>query len=212
MDFSSFVQVDPESGCHVWIGTPYVEGYGRWKNRYAHRFLYEEVHGSLSRDMDVHHKCGNKSCVNLEHLVALSHAEHMKAHRPTHCRKGHLLSDENVYVTPSTGARSCRVCMREGVRRRKGYKGIHNRDKTHCKHGHPFSGDNLRIAPNGDRLCRECKRRISRDHGNRKRRALGVPERGPRLRKSPDLGEVAPVSVVEQFDGVGAETPNSSTA
>lgn len=32
--------------------------------------------------------------------------------------------------------------------------------RTHCKHGHPLSGDNLRITPQGNRICRTCRRRI----------------------------------------------------
>jgi hypothetical protein len=31
----------------------------------------------------------------------------------THCRRGHLYTEESTYVTPSTGRRTCRICMRE---------------------------------------------------------------------------------------------------
>ena len=30
--------------------------------------------------------------------------------------------------------------------------------KTRCKRGHPLNGDNLFTRPNGDRVCRKCKR------------------------------------------------------
>lgn len=35
----------------------------------------------------------------------------------------------------------------------------HANRRTHCIHGHPLSGDNLYVRPNGQRACRECKRR-----------------------------------------------------
>ncbi len=41
--------------------------------------------------------------------------------------------------------------------------------KTHCKHGHPFSAENTYHAPNGQRQCRECLRRASREYRRRKR-------------------------------------------
>ena len=31
----------------------------------------------------------------------------------THCDKGHPLSGDNLYISPSTGARSCKICMAE---------------------------------------------------------------------------------------------------
>jgi hypothetical protein len=44
-----------------------------------------------------------------------------------------------------------------------------NAAKTHCKHGHPLSGENLRINAKGQRICRECERRATRDKMRRKR-------------------------------------------
>ena len=33
--------------------------------------------------------------------------------RKTHCLRGHELTEENVYIRPSTGSRSCRTCRRQ---------------------------------------------------------------------------------------------------
>lgn len=38
---------------------------------------------------------------------------------------------------------------------------------TRCKYGHPFSGSNLHVTPQGKRECRQCRRRIDKDHRNR---------------------------------------------
>ena len=37
----------------------------------------------------------------------------------SHCQRGHLLTDANIYVKPSTGARECRPCR--NMMRKKGY-------------------------------------------------------------------------------------------
>lgn len=36
-----------------------------------------------------------------------------------------------------------------------------NARKTHCKRGHPFDGTNLRTTPNGERICRQCRKEDS---------------------------------------------------
>ena len=37
-------------------------------------------------------------------------AEHFLADEFRKCRKGHPLTEDNIYITPSTGDRSCRTC------------------------------------------------------------------------------------------------------
>ena len=36
--------------------------------------------------------------------------------------------------------------------------GDHERAKTHCPSGHPYSAENTYITPNGQRMCRTCRR------------------------------------------------------
>lgn len=45
-----------------------------------------------------------------------------------------------------------------------------NHWKTHCKYDHPLAGDNLYITPQGERQCRICRQRRSREYLERKRR------------------------------------------
>jgi hypothetical protein len=55
--------------------------------------------------------------------------------RKTHCFRGHPFSGENLYITPSTGARCCKICQKK-IRREKmlatngfirpDFKGEHN--------------------------------------------------------------------------------------
>ena len=75
---------EPNSGCWLWTGAYHTEGYGyvsrkgRWW-KLAHRWVYELLVGVIPEDKDLHHKCGNRACVNPEHLVPLSRLEHMLA-------------------------------------------------------------------------------------------------------------------------------------
>lgn len=49
-------------------------------------------------------------------------------------------------------------------------KGRHyspGRGKTHCPCGLPYSGDNLYVTPTGDRQCRGCRSRRSREYKER---------------------------------------------
>jgi hypothetical protein len=70
-----------EEECWIWRGLP-----DRASGRYgmfnvdggvypAHRIMYTNVYGSLSRRMVVHHMCYNKACVNPYHLAEVTQQE-----------------------------------------------------------------------------------------------------------------------------------------
>lgn len=50
-----------------------------------------------------------------------------------------------------------------------------NTRKTHCINGHPFSGANLGLSLSGERLCRACRREITRRYSIKKRSQLSAP-------------------------------------
>lgn len=74
---------DPESGCWIWNRQISNSGYGRITvagNRStftesAHRISYLAFVGPLKHDDIVQHTCGNRLCVNPDHLV-LAEREH----------------------------------------------------------------------------------------------------------------------------------------
>lgn len=44
----------------------------------AHRIVYHHHHGSIPAGQEVHHRCRNRSCVNVDHLVAMYPDDHRR--------------------------------------------------------------------------------------------------------------------------------------
>lgn len=61
-----------ERGCRLWLGKPNKSGYGQVGNgsggaKMAHRVAYE-LAGNVLDHRPIHHKCGQKLCVEPTHL------------------------------------------------------------------------------------------------------------------------------------------------
>ena len=67
---------DPETDCWVWTGQISNSGYGRMMislqdgvmHESAHRLSYLAFVGPLKKEDVVHQRCGNRLCVNPDHL------------------------------------------------------------------------------------------------------------------------------------------------
>ena len=114
------------SGCIEWQGTR-PRGYGQFSLGYkmvlAHRWAWEQVNGPIPDSLHLDHLCRNPACVNPNHLEPVTARENKvravaAVPRATHCRRGHQRNETNMYVNPKTGQRLCRVCAREGRRKR----------------------------------------------------------------------------------------------
>ena len=121
-------KVDVTNTCWNWLGHENSGGYGssgrvpgsRSTPEKAHRRAYRLLVGQINAGMYLHHTCGNKRCVNPEHLQQLSPTEHGKLHaaKTTACRYGHPYP-ESAY-TRKNGTQVCRVC--DAGRKRKSRK------------------------------------------------------------------------------------------
>ncbi|HXJ92652.1 MAG TPA: HNH endonuclease signature motif containing protein [Terriglobia bacterium] len=110
--------------CWLWTSPPRDGGYGQFYVRTglvvrAHRFAYEQFHGSIPEGLTLDHLCRNTLCVNPVHLEAVTQRENTlrgngpaaKHARKTHCKRGHPYNESNTYFYPD-GRRGCRVCRR----------------------------------------------------------------------------------------------------
>jgi hypothetical protein len=122
--------------CWPWLGYVHIrEGYGSfWLDGHmigAHRAAYLLFVGPIPGDLTIDHVrangCTRKDCVNwVRHLEAVTEFENLmrgngacaRNARKTHCKRRHKLTPDNTYINPK-GARVCRICVREGARRRK---------------------------------------------------------------------------------------------
>jgi hypothetical protein len=123
--FWKFVSKGGDSSCWEWTGNTVGRGndprYGQFSKGkgspiYAHRYSFEMVNGPIPPDMQVHHKCKNRLCVNPAHLELAIRHNHpdgapVMRREMTHCRYGHEYTPENTFIR-TTGTRRCRKCDR----------------------------------------------------------------------------------------------------
>ena len=114
-----FERCDKENDCLLWTGWLHrdyavVEVSGKRKR--LHRLVYEFYNGDIGAGLVIDHLCRKKSCINPNHLEAVTNRENLD--RGTHknrdkifCDSGHPFNEENTYRRPN-GKRSCKACHR----------------------------------------------------------------------------------------------------
>ena len=121
---------EPNSGCWLWLGFLDKKGYPYFaptksKMIQAYRWSYEYFNASISAGLEPDHKCRVRSCVNPNHLEAVTHRENVFRGnsicaiyaRKTHCKNGHPITPGNFYLI--RGSRVCKACKAEEYRRQK---------------------------------------------------------------------------------------------
>lgn len=147
---------------------------GRMKSRGVHRIVLEAFVGPPAEGQQALHWDDDPTNNRLPNLRWGSPQENARdcirngrnwQSVKTHCPQKHEYTDENTYVTPSTGGRGCRACMKE---REDAKRGPHARDRTRCPQGHPYDEANTYLNA-GRRNCRICARRACREHYHRQK-------------------------------------------
>ncbi len=128
---SNRINIDPETGCWVWLGTRQSDGYGlvtvREQREYVHRAMFQLFVGPVGNNRELDHLCQNRLCCNPWHLEAVSSRENslrgnhplFMAHRERRCRKGHDLSIEANVARRADGRARCRICRDQYQRDRR---------------------------------------------------------------------------------------------
>ena len=115
---------EPNTGCHLWLGSLNAKGYGTARGTLVHRLVFVESYGPVPHGLEINHRCRIRCCVNPLHLEAISHVENIafgKRHR-ARCKRGHAFEGENLYIyppsSPQAGIRRCATCIAALERKR----------------------------------------------------------------------------------------------
>ena len=129
-----------DNGCWVWKYKPFCKaGYvravvgsrrdGTRKKVLAHRLSYETFIGKIPKGMTIDHLCNNTSCVNPEHLEAVTLWENISRSKtsPTavNARKTNCPKCNSEYTNKKTGGRYCKPCYIE-------YHKEYNKNRAAC--------------------------------------------------------------------------------
>jgi hypothetical protein len=107
--------------CWIWTACKTNQGYGlvhdskTKKNVLAHRYLYELAEGTIPEGLVIDHICKVTSCVNPEHLEAVTQKENFNRANNfwmarTQCEYGHDYTPENTIYWKSYQGRICVIC------------------------------------------------------------------------------------------------------
>lgn len=108
------------NGCVEWKGHKTKGGYGLGHHgglkTTAHRLSYLCFKGEIPNGYEIDHLCKNTSCINPDHLEAVSKKENNRRGArasQTHCVHGHEFNKENTLYKKQNGCRVCRTCKNE---------------------------------------------------------------------------------------------------
>jgi hypothetical protein len=113
-------KVNKTDTCWIWTACKTAAGYGYFAighsgPQYAHRLAYQLANPISLKGLQLHHICKNRACVNPSHLEVTDNLSHPDGaagvnRQKTHCKHGHELSGNNLYVK-SNGSRECIACI-----------------------------------------------------------------------------------------------------
>lgn len=83
----------------------------------AHRNSYESFKGPIPNGLHIDHKCRVRSCVNPDHLEAVTVQENNRRAprsdvKKSECKRGHPMTPDNLYLYKNGAVRLCKECCK----------------------------------------------------------------------------------------------------
>lgn len=113
-----------DNECMLYAGAISSKGYaqknvkinGVWKNRQLHREMYITFKGDIPEKFVIDHLCRNRSCINPDHLEAVTNEENIRrGERPSYytetCNNEHVLAEVGFSYMKGN-RRRCLECNR----------------------------------------------------------------------------------------------------
>ena len=121
--FSKKYEPEPNTGCWLWAGILYWNGYGgfyfRGRRELAHRAAYLMFRGPIPVGLELDHLCRVRPCVNPAHLEPVTRRENLRRGDTNAavlaCPAGHPYDEQNTW-RDKNGHRHCRICQRASCR------------------------------------------------------------------------------------------------
>lgn len=84
-----WAKVQKSENCWAWTALTNSDGYGHiWvdgRYRRAHRVAWEMTNGPIPEGMDLDHRCGNRACVNPDHLRVTTRSQNGQHRTGSQC-------------------------------------------------------------------------------------------------------------------------------
>ena len=121
--FMNKVRKQPD-GCWVWIGANNGNGYGQFvengKKKRGHVWAFEHWKHKVPAGLEIDHKCRNPSCVNPDHLEAVTHKVNVlrgTSQTAKNAAKINCPKCGRQFIVCSDGHRRCYACKLQSMRR-----------------------------------------------------------------------------------------------
>jgi hypothetical protein len=155
-DMARLIQRTEIDGNGCWVIHAKEGDYGLFKKdglTYpAHRASYSMFKGPVPVDRVVDHQCGNKACVNPQHLLVTTTKQNTR-NVYKECSAGHPYSYPNIFE--SNGKRKCVACYLQQLERKQQRKSLTVGGT--CRNGHLLTWENVYEYPEtGAVICRQC--------------------------------------------------------
>ena len=159
---------EPNSGCWLWTGSASNERAHFWfdgKLHPASRISWMLKHGEMPpKELLVCHTCDIGYCVNPNHLFLSTASDNMRDmarkgraylqkyperskvgdmnRSKTHCKHGHPLTEDNIYIESNSGHRGCKTCKNlRNIQCRKNHKELLALAQKACEERDRYKAD-----------------------------------------------------------------------